>query len=161
MWKMSDDGKQLATRTPEEQKAYREAAEQERRLHAWLDGMLAGGPGDADAIKEWRQGLAILDGSRETSTGDKGDAPVATAKHVEDSLMESRRRIRERWELRGEPPRKIEEAECERRSAQMIEVIQTDRAKGIEPTPLHLVLAARYVEGKIDFDEYRVAVRSM
>ena len=159
MWKMSDDPKEFVTRTPDEQKAYKEAAERERRLQTWLDGMLAGAPVNADAIKDWRKELAIHDVSRETFTGDTKDAPEATVKPAVSSLMEIRRSIRERRELRGKPPLEIdEEEECERRSAQVIEVIQADHAKGIEPTPLHLVLAARYVEGKIDFEEYRIAV---
>jgi hypothetical protein len=155
---MSDDPNERMARTPDEQQAYSEAKERERRLQTWLDGMLAGGPVHANAIKEWRQGLARHDGSRETSTGDNEDTPVATARPLEDSLMDIRHRIRERRELGGKPP---DAEECERRSAQMIELIQTERAKGNEPTPMHLVLAARYVEGEIDFEEYSIAARSM
>jgi len=59
----------------------------------------------------------------------------------------------------GMPPLEIAEEEREKRSAQMFLSIQTDRGAGSEPTPLHLVLAARYIEGELDFEEYSIAVR--
>lgn len=154
---MSEDSAEGTARANEAQQAYREAVERERRVQIWLEGMLSGGPPLADATKQWRQALGMYEDSGETSA-EKEDLPEHSTKPIEDTLLQIRRRIRERRELTGKRPLEIAEDQYRRRSAQIIEALQKDFPDGTEPTPLHLVLAARYIEAEIDFEEYCNAV---
>ena len=153
---MSDDSTEPTTRATEPRDARDEAGERTRRLQAWLEGMLSGSTPPFDSTKKWRQGLAMYDGSEETSIADKEDLAPDSTVSVADLLLEGRRRIRER--RHGERPFGISEEESERRFAEMIEEFQADKASGSELTPLHLVLAARYVEGEMDLEEYHIAI---
>ena len=148
-------------RSLEEEQAHAEAAERAKRQQVWLDGVLSGGPSPAGAQKERRPGPAMCGASAENFAGDADDLPAERPEPIEVSLLKCQRRIRERREVTGIPPLEIVEEEHERRSVQVIQSIQTDRAAGSEPTPLHLVLAARYIEGEIDFELYSSAVRKV
>jgi hypothetical protein len=157
---MSDDCTDRPAGTSEAQQAYDEAQERQRRLEVWLEGMLSGGPSLADTVRPWRQALAKSGVLAETPVGDqdKEDLPESNAKSVEELLLNARRRVRESRELTGKTAADITEDELNRRAAQMIEGIQNGRRAGKEFTPLHWVLAARYVEGYINFEEYSIAV---
>jgi len=161
MNEMTDHSPADPDRSLQERQAYTEAGERTRRLQAWLDGVLSGGPPPTDAQREKRQGPAKSVASAENFAGDTDDLSAERPESIEDSLRKCRHRIRERRQLTGMPPFEIAEEERERRSSQMIASIQTDRAAGRAPTPLHLVLAARYIEGEIDFEEYATAVRNV
>lgn len=151
---MSDD----STHTPEEQQAYREAAERERRLQVWLEGMLAGGPPLADAVKQWREGVPMYGPLGENAAAADEDSAPGQVKPLEESLAEVGRRVRQRRVLTGRPPLELTAEESAKRTALVTDAIETNRANGIEPTPLHLVLAARYIEGEINLDEYTQAI---
>lgn len=157
---MSDETKDRPVPTSKAQQAFNEAEERQRRLEVWLEGMLSGGPSLADAVKPWRQALTKSGVLAETPVGDedKEDLPESNAKAVEELLLNARRRVRESREITGNTAADITEEERNRRAAQMIDGIQRGRATGKEFTPMHWVLAARYVEGYINFEEYRTAV---
>jgi hypothetical protein len=142
----------------EEERAFAEAAERAKRSQAWLEGVLSGGPLPAEASKGRRKGLTTDGVSEQNPVDDTEDLPAVRPERIEDSLMNCRRRIRERREFAGKPPLELAEGERERRSTQIRELIQTDRAAGSELTPLHLVLAARYIEGEMDFEDYSIAI---
>jgi len=161
MNEMTDRSPADPEQSVQEQRAFSEAAERAKRLRAWLDGVLLGGPSHADAQNDRRQEPAMYGASAENFAGDTDDLHADMRERVEDSLLKCRRRVRERRELAGMSPLEIAEEEHERRSSQMIASIQTDRAAGSEPTPLHLVLAARYIEGERDFELYSSAVRKV
>jgi exonuclease VII small subunit len=150
---MGDDPKEPALSRQE----FEEAAERKRRLEAWLEGMLAGGPPLAEVVKQWREGMAMYH-APEAEADEDGDSSVGKPRPLEETLSEARRRIRERREEAGKPPFEIDDAERHRRSAEVTFAIEADRANGKEPTPLHLVLAARYIEGEINSDEYSLAI---
>jgi hypothetical protein len=161
MKEMIDELANEQERCREEEQAFAEAAERAKRLQVWLDGVLSGGPSPADAKNDRRQGHSIYDGSAKNPTGVPDDLPAERPQPIEVSLLQCQRRIRERRALAGLPPLEIAKEERQRRSAQMIESIQADRDAGREPTPLHLILAARYIEGEMDFEQYSSAVRNL
>ena len=100
-------------------------------------------------------------GSAENFAGDTDDLPAESPAPIEVSLLQCRRRIRERRELTGMPSLEIAEEERGRRSTEIIESFQTDRAAGHEPTPLHLIMATRYIEGEINSEQYSSAIRNL
>jgi hypothetical protein len=109
-------------------------------------------------VKQWRGDPAIADGLEGSSAGDESDQPVGKVRRIEVTLMEIRQRMRDRRQLTGKPPIEIAEEELNRRATDIVEEAQADLANGKELTPMHLVLAARYIEGEINLDEYRQAV---
>jgi len=127
----------------------------------WLDGLLFGASSTPDAQDERRQGLAFDDAPVENSAGDAEDLPAERPEPIEGPLSQCRRRIRERRELAGMPPLEIAEGERNRRSAQIVASFLKDHSGGREPTPLHLILGARYIEGEMDFERYSSAVRKV
>jgi hypothetical protein len=139
----------------EDQRASSEATERQMRLQVWLNGLLAGGPALADAVKPWREGLSLYEPASETIAEDQKDVLESDAKRVEESLMAACRRIRERREQEGNPPLDFSGEEHRRRLAEVLEEVRASRCAGEEFTPLHLVLAARYIEGMIDSAGYR------
>jgi hypothetical protein len=147
---MAEDPKEPAASRQE----FEEAAERKRRLEAWLEGMLAGGPPLAEVVKQWREGMAMY----HAPSADDDDSKPGNPKPLEEALSEARRRIRQRREEAGKPLIEIDDAERHKRSAEVTFAIEADRAVGKEPTPLHLVLAARYIEGEINSDEYSLAI---
>ena len=157
--------KEMTDKSPEEpepsrveERAFAEAAERAKRSQAWLEGVLSGAPLPAEAREEWRKGLTNYGVAEQGRVDDTDDLPAVRPEPIEDSLMNCRRRVRERRELTGKPPPEIADGERERRLAQISGLIQTDRVAGSELTPLHLVLAARYIEGEIDFEDYSIAI---
>jgi hypothetical protein len=58
----------------------------------------------------------------------------------------------------GSPSMLIRLEEAEIRFESVVQAIQADCSIGKEPSPLHLVLAARYIEGEIDKLEFKKAV---
>jgi hypothetical protein len=110
-------------------------------------------------VKRWREGIAIYHSNPEEpagedeSTSKEGQATLAT-----EQLASIRRRIRERRVLAGTPSVLIQLEESEIRFESVIEAIQADCSIGKEPSPLHLVLAARYIEGEIDKLEFKKAL---
>jgi hypothetical protein len=60
--------------------------------------------------------------------------------------------------LAGKPSTLIQVEEAEIRFESVVEAIQADCSIGKEPSPLHLVLAARYIEGEIDKLEFKEAL---
>ena len=148
---MADDPKEPAANRQE----FEEAAERKRRLEAWLEGMLAGGPPLAEVVKQWREGMAMY---HSPDAEDDDNSGPGNPRPLEEALSEARRRIRQRREEAGKPPFEIDDAERHKRSAEVTFAIEADRASGKEPTPLHLVLAARYIEGEINSDEYSLAI---
>jgi len=159
--KTMEQSPEESERSPQGERAFAEAAERERRLQAWLGGVLSAGSSPAAGQKEWRQGLEMYDGSDPNSAKDPESLPEALPKRVEDSLLKCRLRIRERRESAGTPPLEIDDDVRESRAARVVEAIRIDRATGTEPTPLHLVLAARYIEGEMDLEQYSSAVRDL
>ena len=155
---MGDDPKEPVARNPEQRQEFEEAAERKRRLNAWLEGMLAGGPPLAEVVKQWREGMALYESTEPPADDDDDSSKAGNPRPLEEALSEARRRIRERREEAGKPPCEIDDAERHKRSAEVTFAIEADRANGKEPTPLHLVLAARYIEGEISSDEYSLAI---
>jgi hypothetical protein len=100
-------------------------------------------------------------GSAENVAGDTDELPAEKPEPIEVSLLQCQRRIRERRKLAGMALPEIAEDERERRSAQIVQSFLVDRVAGSAATPLHLILAARYIEGEIDFERYSSAVRSV
>jgi hypothetical protein len=161
MVEMTDQSPEEPEHPVQERRAYTEAAERAKRLHAWLGGVLSGGPTPSHAQSDRRQTFAIPDAPAENFAGDTQELPAERPEPIGDPLLKCRNRIRERRELAGTPQLEIVEDERERRSAQIIESFLVDRAAGREPTPLHLILAARYIEGEMDSEQYGSAVRDV
>ncbi len=134
----------------ETQRASNEAKERLMRLQVWL----AGGPSLAEAVKPWREGLSIYSGAAEEFAGDQNEVSVDDATLIEESLKAACHRIRERHKHAGEPLLDICAEERGRRLAEVLVEVQAGRCAGEEFTPLHVVLAARYIEGLIDWDDY-------
>jgi hypothetical protein len=146
-------GQPAAKREPE--RAFSEATERQMRLQVWLNGLLAGGPSLAEAVKPWREGLLMYQCAAETIADNQNDGLECDVKRVEESLIAACRGIRERRELEGNPPPDAFEEERRRRLAEVLEDIRAGRSNGEELTPMHLVMAARYIEGVVDSFGYR------
>jgi hypothetical protein len=158
---MSDDSAEQAAGDHETQQASNEATERLMRLRVWLDGLLVGGPSLAEAVKPWREGLLQYDPTAVALAEDQGDAPKHNSKLTENWLRAACLRIRERRELSGDVPVEISEEEHERRLTEIFDEVEAGRFTGEEFTPLHVVLAARYVEGVIDRESYRFQRREI
>lgn len=156
---MTDQSPKEPDPTVQERRGYTEAAERARRLQVWLDGVLAGVPSPADAQNDGRVGDAMHARSAENFAEDTDDLPAERPEPIEVLLLKCRRRIRDRRELTGVSLLELAKGERERRSAQIIETFLIDCAAGSEPTPLHLILAARYIELEIYVEKYSSAVR--
>lgn len=137
------------------QEAAAEAAERLMRLQVWLNGLLAGGPSLADAVKPWRERFPIYDRAALRLTEDQDEVPEDGIRLAEESLMAACCRLRESREQAGEPPSDICEEERKRRLLEVLAEIQAGHPAGEEFTPMHVVLAARYIEGVIDSEGYR------
>jgi hypothetical protein len=118
---MTEDSVKEPEDNREGQRASNEAAERQMRLQVWLNGLLAGGPSLADAVKPWRKGLPTYERAAETMAEDQDELPEDDAKLIEEPLMAACRRIRERREQEGEPPPEIHEDEQRRRLAEVVE----------------------------------------
>jgi hypothetical protein len=159
MDRMKDDSTKPDHGRPDDQQAKEEGAERLRRQQLWLAGVLEGAPQQADAVKRWREGIGVYHSNPEEpagedeSTSKEGQATLAT-----EQLASIRRRIRERRVLAGKPSMLIQVEEAEIRFESVVEAIQADCSIGKEPSPLHLVLAARYIEGEIDKLEFKEAL---
>ena len=152
---MTDDSLEQPESSRETQEASAEAKERLMRLHAWLNGLFAGGPSLAEAVKPWREGLPIYGRTAGTFAEDQNEVPVDGPMLIEESLVAAISRLRKRREQSGEPQREICDEERGRRLAEVFEQIQAGRRSGEEFTPMHIVLAARYIEGLIDSEDYR------
>lgn len=126
--------------------AYEEAAERSRRLRAWLDGVLKGGPQPTEIATDWRQGMEFYEAQKRIPE-DEEDHATMKVKSVEELLFEAVGAIRKRRQAEGKPLEEISEEERARRFLEMVEKLKKDGAEGKEATPMDLVLAARYVEG--------------
>lgn len=151
---MSDDPVEQPPSNRESQQASNEATERLMRLQVWLNGLLAGGPSLAEAVKPWREGLPIYSGAAEMLSEDQDEVPEYDANLVEESLIAACRRLRERCEQSGKPSTCLDEVEHRRRLTEVLEAVQAGHRAGGELTPMHMVLAARYIEGIIDSDDY-------
>ena len=151
---MSDDPGEQPPDNRESQQASKEATERLMRLQVWLTGLLAGGPSLAEAVKPWREELSIYSGAAEMLPEDQEELPEYDAKLVEGSLIAACHRLRERREQSGKPSPRLDEEEHRRRLTEVLEAVQAGHNAGEDFTPLHMVLAARYIEGIIDSDEY-------
>jgi hypothetical protein len=154
---MADDGKERLERDPQSQAYFEEAVERTRRLRVWLDGVLEGGPQPTETMSEWRQGMVFYEAQAQIPV-DADDLATARVKPLEELLFEVGQGIRNRREAAGKPLDVISEEERKRRFLEVVELLKKDGAVGKEATPLHLVLAARYVEGEMDLKEYGRAV---
>lgn len=132
-----------------------EAEERERRLQVWLAGLQTGGPQLAETVSKWREAL------HESLAGEQLAEDPPLNPPFEETLVGVRRRMRERREQDGKPPAQITDEESEARLLRVIESLRADRAAGKEPSPLHLVLAARYVEGEMDLPQYTQAIQRL
>jgi hypothetical protein len=143
----------------DDQQAKEEGAERLRREQVWLAGVLEGAPQQADAVKRWREGIAIYHSNpQEPADEDEFTSKVSQATRATEQLASIRRRMRERRESAGKPSMLIQVEEAEIRFESVVEAIQADCSIGKEPSPLHLVLAARYIEGEIDKLEFKEAL---
>ncbi len=154
---MNEDGKERVERGAEAQAYFEEAVERTRRLRVWLDGLLAGGPQATETVKEWRQGMEFYEAQKLIPEDDE-DRATRKVKPVEELLFEVGQGIRNRREAAGKPLDVISEEERKRRFLEVVELLKKDGAEGKEATPMHLVLAARYVEGEMDLEEFQRAV---
>jgi hypothetical protein len=152
---MTDDPVEQASDDHETLRASDEAKERLMRLQVWLNGLLAGGPTLAEAVKPWREGLSIYNGAAETFAEDDDEVPGDHAKLIEEPLMAAISRLRHRREQSGHAPTEIHEEEQRRRLTEVVETVKAGRRAGEEFTPMHIVLAARYVEGVITQEDYR------
>ena len=152
---MTDDSVEQPADNNETQRASDEAKERLMRLRVWLNGLLAGGPSLAEAVKPWREGLPIYSGAAETLVQDLNEVPVDDATLIEQSLKAACHRLRERRKQAGEQLLDICEEESERRLTEVTEEVHACSRTGKEFTPLQVVLAARYIEGVITPEEYR------
>ena len=150
---MTDDSVEQPQDDDETRPNSNEATERLMRLRVWLDGLLAGGPSLAEAVKPWREGLPIYNSAAAPFPENENDVPGA--RREGEWLTAACRRIRERREEAGEPLLDICKEEHKRRLTEVLEEIETGRCIGEEFTPMHVVLAARYVEGAIDSESYR------
>ncbi len=73
---------------------------------------------------------------------------------MEESLIAACRGLRERREQSGKPLPYLDEEEHRRRLTEVLEAVQAGHRPGEDFTPMHMVFAARYIEGIIDSDEY-------
>ena len=152
---MTDNPLEQPERSRETQEASAEATERLMRLQVWLKGLLAGGPSLAEAVKPWREGLPIYGRASVTSADDQNEVPEDGPRLAEELLIAACRRIHVRREQAGEPPLDICEEERRTRLTEVLEEIQVGRQAGEELTPMHVVLAARYIEDVINSEEYR------
>lgn len=136
------------------EQASNEAAERLMRLQVWLNGLLAGGPSLAEAVKPWREGFPLYRGATEILPEDQEELPEYDAKLVEESLIAACHRLRERREQSGKPLPCLDEEEHRRRLTEVLEAVQASHRPREDFTPMHMVFAARYIEGIIDSDEY-------
>lgn len=125
------------------------------RLQVWLNGLLAGGPPLAEAVKPWREGLSIYSGAAETFAEDQDEVPEDDAKLIEEPLMAAISRLRQRREQSGDAPLEVHEEEQRRRLTKVVERVKAGHRAGGEFTAMDIVLAARYIEGVITPEEYR------
>ena len=151
---MSDDPVEQPPDNCESQQASNEATERLMRLQVWLNGLLAGGPSLAEAVKPWREGLPLYSGAAEILPEDRDEVPEYDAKLVEESLIAARHRLRKRREQSGKPSPCLGQEEHRRRLTEVLEAVQAGHRAGEDFTPMHMVLAARYIEGIIDSDDY-------
>jgi hypothetical protein len=129
---MTDDSLEQPESSRETQEASAEAKERLMRLHAWLNGLFAGGPSLAEAVKPWREGLPIYGRTAGTFAEDQSEVPEDGVRLAEESLMAACRRIREGLEQAGEPPLDICEEEPRRRLIEVLEEIsRPPRRRGI------------------------------
>jgi hypothetical protein len=152
---MTDDSLEQPPGDREAQQVSNEAKERLMRLQVWLNGLLAGGPSLAEAVKPWREGLPMYNGAAETFADDQDDAPEDEVKLIEEPLMAAISRLRQRREQSGNAPLVIHEEEQRRRLAEVVATAKAGRRAGEEFTPLDIVLAAHYIEGVITPEEYR------
>jgi hypothetical protein len=138
----------------ETQQAPKEATERVMRLQVWLNGLLAGGPPLAEAVKPWREGLPIYSGPAETFAEGQNEVPEYDVKLVEESLIAACSRLRERRAQSGKPLPGLGEEEHRRRLMEVLDAVQAGHRVGEEFTPMHIVLASRYIEGIIDSEDY-------
>ena len=151
---MSDDPVERPLGNHEGKQALDEATERLMRLQVWLNGLLAGGPPLAEAVKPWREGLPIYSGVGEILPEDQDEVPEDDAKLIEEPLMAAISRLHRRREQSGDAPLEIHEEEQRRRLAEVVETVKAGRCAGEEFTPLDIVLAARYIEGVITPEDY-------
>lgn len=154
--RMTDDSLIPEQRDDPEDSA--EAAERERRLQVWLAGLQTGGPPLAETVSKWREGKALHESLAGQHVAEDPPLDPPLNPPFEETLVGVRRRMRERRERDGKPPTQITREESETRLRCVIESLRADRAAGKEPSPLHLVLAARYIEGEMDLPQYTQAV---
>jgi len=114
-----------------------------------------GGPSLVGAVKPWREGLPIYRRASVTFAEDQTEVPEEGVRLAEESLMAAVIWLRERREQAGEPPLDICEEERRTRLTEVLEEIQAGRCSGEEFTPMHIVLAARYIESVIDAEGFR------
>jgi hypothetical protein len=156
---MKDDSAGPDDGTTAEAHAYKEAAERERRLQVWLKGVLAKGPPPDDVVTQWREGIEIYSAAPDLRVVEDADnSPASSDAGLEQQLVKIRRRIRERRESAGKPPIAITQEESEMRAAHVLDAVRADLTEVKRPTPLFLVLAARYMEGEMNFGEFSQAV---
>jgi len=152
-----DKDEKNAGRDAEAQAQFEEAEQRTKRLRVWLDGVLKGGPQPTEMAKEWRGGMAFYEAQAQIPV-DADDLATAKVKPLEEMLFEAAQGIRKRREAAGKRLDAISEEERKRRFLEVVELLRKDGAEGREATPMHLVLAARYVEGEMDLEEYLRAV---
>lgn len=152
---MTDDPVEQRQDDDEARQNSNEATERLMRLRVWLDGLLAGGPSLAEAVKPWREGLPIYNSAAVPFAELEKDVPGDNARREGEWLMAACRRIRQNREEAGEPLLDICEEEHKRRLTEVLDEIETGRFAGEIFTPMHVVLAARYIEGVIDSKNYR------
>ena len=152
---MTDDSAEQPASDRETQQASIEAKERLMRLQVWLNGLLAGGPSLAEAVKPWREGLPMYNGAAETFADDQDEVPEDDVKLIEEPLMAAISRLQQRREQAGHAPLEIHEEEQRRRLAEVVATAKAGRCTGEEFTPLDIVLAARYIEGLLTPEGYR------
>jgi hypothetical protein len=154
--RMDKDEKRNVQRGAEAQ-AHEEATERSRRLRAWLDGVLKGGPQPTEIAAEWRRGMEFYE-AQKLIPEDEEDRATKNVKPVEELLLNAVQAIRKRRQAEGKPLDEISEEERKWRFVEMVERLKKDGAEGREATPMDLVLAARYMEGVLGLEEYLRAV---
>lgn len=150
---MADDSVDQPQDDDETRRNSSEAIERQMRLRVWLDGLLAGGPSLVEAFKPWRERLLIYNSA--VVPFPENDESEDIVRRAGEWLMAACRRIRVCREEAGEPLLDICEEEHKRRLTEVLEEIEAGRCAGEEFTPMHVVLAARYIEGVIDSKNYR------
>ena len=152
---MSDEPVEQSADNHETQRASDEAKERLMRLQVWLNGLLAGGPSLAEAVKPWREGLPMYNGAAETFADDQDEVPEDDVKLIKEALLAAISRLRQRREQSGNAPLVIHEEEQRRRLTEVVERVKAGRCAGGEFTPMDIVLAARYIEGLLTPEAYR------